>query len=94
MNEDAVRRLVREAIARQVGTLAPPRPPGAREAGPATCAARPIVAEPDPMAPLRPWQEHVSHGRLLVAPGGPGTPCLIEPAVGCTHCGFCQSYGH
>jgi hypothetical protein len=20
--------------------------------------------------------------------------CLIEPAVRCTHCGYCQSYGH
>jgi hypothetical protein len=20
--------------------------------------------------------------------------CLIEPAVRCTHCGFCQTYGH
>ena len=21
-------------------------------------------------------------------------PCLIEPAVLCNHCGYCQSYGH
>jgi hypothetical protein len=20
--------------------------------------------------------------------------CVIEPAVRCNHCGFCQSYGH
>jgi hypothetical protein len=21
-------------------------------------------------------------------------PCLIEPSVQCTHCGYCQSHGH
>jgi hypothetical protein len=21
-------------------------------------------------------------------------PCIIEPAVMCTHCGYCKSYGH
>jgi hypothetical protein len=21
-------------------------------------------------------------------------PCLIEPSVACTHCGYCQSHGH
>jgi hypothetical protein len=21
-------------------------------------------------------------------------PCMIEPAVACTHCGYCKSYGH
>ena len=21
-------------------------------------------------------------------------PCLIEPTVQCTHCGYCQSHGH
>ena len=21
-------------------------------------------------------------------------PCLIEPSVPCTHCGYCQSHGH
>jgi len=42
---------------------------------------------------------HASHGRLPVRGGGPGTDgedgaCVIEPAVRCTHCGYCQSYGH
>lgn len=38
---------------------------------------------------------HASHGRLPVLSGGDddGT-CLIEPAVRCNHCGFCQSFGH
>lgn len=42
-----------------------------------------------------PARQHVSH-TLLALPAGADTdgPCLIEPAVACNHCGFCQSYGH
>ena len=36
---------------------------------------------------------HISHGLYLTLPSG-GDACLIEPAVPCNHCGFCQSYGH
>jgi hypothetical protein len=35
---------------------------------------------------------HASHYRYaLPASGG---PCLIEPAVQCNHCGYCESHGH
>lgn len=38
---------------------------------------------------------HPSHGLLsLVRGAGTGEACLIEPAVRCNHCGYCQSYGH
>ena len=38
---------------------------------------------------------HASHGLLpLVRGGDTDGACLIEPAVRCTHCGYCQSYGH
>jgi hypothetical protein len=38
---------------------------------------------------------HASHGLLPLASGGDADgACLIEPAVRCTHCGFCLSYGH
>lgn len=38
---------------------------------------------------------HMSHVRFALAQGGDGDgACLIEPAVRCNHCGFCQSYGH
>ena len=38
---------------------------------------------------------HASHGRFLIVAGADGDgACLIEPAVVCTHCGFCQSFGH
>jgi hypothetical protein len=37
---------------------------------------------------------HMSHGRFLsLAPPEDGQ-CVIEPAVRCNHCGYCQSYGH
>jgi hypothetical protein len=38
---------------------------------------------------------HPSHGRLPLAAGSEqGGLCLIEPAVRCNHCGYCQSFGH
>lgn len=39
---------------------------------------------------------HPSHGRFTLLPAGSDAdgPCLIEPAVMCNHCGYCQSYGH
>lgn len=43
---------------------------------------------------LRPltWATHASHFRYTL-PESEG-PCLIEPSVPCTHCGYCQSHGH
>jgi hypothetical protein len=37
---------------------------------------------------------HPSHGLLPLAPGGNDGACVIEPAVRCVHCGYCQSFGH
>ena len=50
-------------------------------------ARRPLAAEG--------MRAHASHGLLaLVSGGDPDGRCLIEPAVACTHCGYCQSMGH
>ena len=79
MNEDAVRALVREVIARHTGRAAdsPPHRPGA-------ASARSV-----PLA----W--HASHGRYALLSGEDlDGPCLIEPVVRCNHCGYCQSHGH
>jgi hypothetical protein len=50
-----------------------------------------------PSAPVVVLREHASHYRYALASGdegdGPGA-CLIEPAVRCNHCGYCQSHGH
>lgn len=41
------------------------------------------------------WRAHPSFGRFLVASGGDDNgPCIIEPAVTCNHCGYCQLHGH
>jgi hypothetical protein len=73
MNEQDLRNLVREAIARHAaatpGSASPPAPPF--------------------------FHLHASHGMFML-PAGADTdgPCIIEPAVMCSHCGYCKSYGH
>jgi hypothetical protein len=63
----------------------------ARQAG-ASAAARAPDAMPE--ADTR-FSAHVSHLRLPLTRGGDDDGmCIIEPAVRCTHCGFCQSFGH
>jgi hypothetical protein len=48
--------------------------------------------EPEPKAA---FSAHVSHLRLpLVRGSDEDGACLIEPAVRCNHCGYCQSLGH
>ena len=47
------------------------------------------------LPPTGPFEAHPSHLMLPLRRGGDGDgACLIEPAVRCTHCGYCLSYGH
>jgi hypothetical protein len=69
-DEDVLRALVREAVARRLQT---------DEGSPS--AVKPLILT-----------AHASHYRYSL-PESDG-PCLIEPAVQCTHCGYCQSHGH
>ena len=69
MNEDALRAMVREALARRLGA-------------PATGQEAVSANVPN----------HASHGRYELPESG--GPCVIEPAVTCNHCGYCQSHGH
>jgi hypothetical protein len=59
-------------------------------------AARGQVAPPASAAgATESSQVHASHLRFALERGDErGGPCLIEPAVPCTHCGYCQSFGH
>ena len=77
MTEEDLRALVRQAVARHLS---------AAGAGAGAGAA----IGPDAPAP----GVHPSFGRYLLPrePGDSGA-CLIEPAVKCNHCGFCQSHG-
>jgi len=46
-----------------------------------------------PAPPVQPMSS-LSFGKFLaLAPAADGQ-CVIEPAVRCNHCGYCQSYGH
>jgi hypothetical protein len=47
---------------------------------------------PDPVSA---FNAHVSHARLPLLRGADDDgACIIEPAVRCNHCGYCQSLGH
>jgi len=70
MNEDVLRAMIREAVARRLGQGPEPAPP-----------ASAVFFAADP-----------SHDRYPLPPSG--GPCLIEPAVACNHCGYCESHGH
>lgn len=72
MNEDTLRAMIRQTIARQQGAERP---------APAHAHAAPVPFAFDP-----------SHFRYTLPDSG--GPCLIEPAVACNHCGYCQSHGH
>jgi hypothetical protein len=57
--------------------------------------ARHLGAAPLFALPEAPGRTHASHELLPLVRGGDGDGmCLIEPAVRCSHCGYCQSFGH
>jgi hypothetical protein len=84
VNEEDVRALVREAIERHLGRPGPSgKGEGVRGKGASETYPSPLTSYP-------------SHVLLAVLPGSDvdDGACVIEPAVRCNHCGFCQSYGH
>jgi hypothetical protein len=68
MNEDVLRQMVKEAVAKRLGR------------------SEDTVAVPALLL------QHSSHYRYTLPSSG--GPCLIEPAVQCNHCGYCESHGH
>jgi hypothetical protein len=86
MDEQQVRALVRQAIARHLGPAAAPAgPPQVVAAGPPAAAVMPLPVAPD---------AGISHLRFNLARPPGEVECLIEPTVTCNHCGYCQCYGH
>jgi hypothetical protein len=79
VTDDELRRLVREAVARQLGK--------------APAAPVPVLPETGQM-PVRSgsWSGHASHYQYVIL--NPTDSCVIEPGVGCNHCGYCKSHGH
>ncbi len=53
------------------------------------------TAEPDPARAFV-AAEPKAHASFMLFPlaRDEAADCLIEPAVRCTHCGFCKTYGH
>jgi hypothetical protein len=86
MTEEQIRGVIRDVLASR--GLGPARSGG---------SVRPEL-EPSVRSELvegRIANRHCSHVRLsMVAPTLPGSPCVIEPAVGCNQCGYCVSMGH
>ena len=79
MTEQELRAIVRDAIGRHAASAT---------------ATAPMAAVP-PSVPFNALRHHASHALFAVPAGADaGGPCVIEPAVACNHCGYCQSYGH
>jgi len=47
---------------------------------------------PDPSRPMA--MLHPSMARYHLPRAADDVMCVIEPAVGCDHCGYCQCHGH
>jgi hypothetical protein len=78
MNEQELREMVRQSIARQRSDAGLPRrsPAEWSEGGAASHVSAAFFRFP------------------LVRSGDDDGHCIIEPAVRCNHCGYCQSLGH
>jgi hypothetical protein len=93
MNDDELRAMIREAIARHLGPTAEddgsPDPDRSAKAFalPLTGAERARSATA--------LAESASRLQFPLERGGDGDgACLIEPSVRCNHCGYCLCYGH
>jgi hypothetical protein len=79
MTDEELRAMVREAIARVQGVHA---------AGPMHLSHPLHLSDPRHLS-------HPSHVMFTVPSGADADgPCIIEPTVMCTHCGYCKSLGH
>jgi hypothetical protein len=85
VNDDELRALVRDAVRRHTAPVATPSA-ALPQAAPATRAQAAEVRAATGIA-------SISHALYLTLVN-PGDACLIEPAVPCNHCGFCQTHGH
>lgn len=80
MTDEEIRSLVRVAIQKHLGT--------------STSAQGASVDRPHDIAPPQPPALSISFGRYALPRAEDDTMCIIEPAVPCNHCGYCQCHGH
>ncbi len=81
VSDQDLRQLVRDAIARHTG-------PSQSEPLDFARGESKGAESKGPQAPA------ISFGRFLTLAPTEDGQCIIEPAVRCNHCGYCQSYGH
>jgi hypothetical protein len=82
VTDDEIRSLVRVAIQKHLGA------PTHAESGVGRTAPGSAAAPPQP--PVL----SISFGRYALPRAEDDTMCIIEPAVKCNHCGYCQCHGH
>jgi hypothetical protein len=88
MNEDQLRAMIREAVARHLGGAPSAIPPA-----PALAQSSLQIPSPSPLAPSLKSSLHPSHVQYLTVVNA-GDACVIEPAVSCNHCGYCKCHGY
>jgi hypothetical protein len=87
MNDQELRQIVRQAIARQMAVQGP----GASVQSPSSSV---VHASPPSYVPETvPFGDHASHAMYLQLVNTT-TACVIEEHVSCDHCGYCKSHGH
>lgn len=80
MTDDEIRQLVRSAIAKHLGGQAAVTAPRVSSStAPASIGQAPVS---------------VSFSRYSLPRAVDEVMCLIEPAVRCNHCGYCECHGH
>jgi hypothetical protein len=79
VTDDEIRSLIRVAVQKHL------EPASAERRGASLDA--PAAAPQPPML-------SISFGRYALPRAEDDTMCIIEPAVKCNHCGYCQCHGH
>ena len=88
MTDEALRQLIREAVARHTGQASRAALPSV----PAAAAGGRVTGRGDTLPDASPASMAFS---LYVVPRPTGeTDCVIEPGTRCDHCGYCLSHGH
>ncbi len=99
MTDEQLRAMVRDAVARELSKTAGSAWPSAGISGPGGSGAvlSDWVASPGSpvtVMSLAAARQHISHAMFTVTAGAEADgACVIEPAVPCTHCGYCKSFG-
>ncbi len=101
MNDQELRQIVRQAIARNLGVQGPGSrvqgPPPSRVQGPPQFSVQSPESRGQSVVQFVPetvpFGSHASHSMYLQLVNS-SSACVIEERVQCDHCGYCKSHGH